>query len=781
MESQALRSAVRRLRHVVAPAVPVAGSDAELLRGFVVRKDAAAFEQIVRRHGPMVLGVCRRVLRDPADADDAFQATFLVLVRKAGSLRAPDRLAGWLHQVAHRVARKARAVRLNRARREGELFDVPAGEPPAEIIWRELRPIFDAELDRLPDRLRLPAVLCLLEGQSKREAARTLGWAEGTLSCRLQRARERLRARLAARGLTLSAGALAAALFEGAGTAAVPDRLIALTVQGLCAPAAAAGARALADGITQAMFLTKVKALAAGVLVAGAVGTGTGVVLMPGAAPGEVVAGEPAKGAPEKEPKPVTQSEKAKTEAPTRAALKVELQGLRDEVLRLRPLVQKGTYPKAEWEALLAKMRLLELDLNKQAADTDRAIKAQELELLKERLAFEEQMVKKGYMTEAQVKLTRLKVAKAEAELARPDPPKVEDPRRAAAEEVIRKLEQIVEQTRQGVARGIIPQQELLNSEATLARYKFELLALDRRPAAAPPVSAEQRAALEAVIHKMEEIVAQTAEGVKRGIIPQQELLNVQAKVLEHRFKLIELTGDRAEPAKKDDRPKPADPRRAFLESAIATQEDIVRQVRTGVARGIVPTSELIQTEYLLHELKVKLHELPDQPADEARTRAAAAERQAMIALKERELGRAEENSLNRRLVSAEEITQLRVDLGRLKADAATASGDHATAVKLREGVVTELEAVAALARVRVERKTAPRSELRAAELAVAEARVEILRAGIRRQLAEIVAARELDVKAARAAHERGVIPAVQVQQAEVRLAEAKARLATER
>src|SRR4029079_9492590 len=105
---------------------------------------------------------------------------------------------GWLHQVAHRVARKARALRLNRVRREGELFDVPAGESPAEVVWRELRPIFDAELDRLPDRLGLLAVLCLLEAHSKAEAAGALGWPEGTVSCRLQRARERLRGRLAA-------------------------------------------------------------------------------------------------------------------------------------------------------------------------------------------------------------------------------------------------------------------------------------------------------------------------------------------------------------------------------------------------------------------------------------------------------------------------------------------------------------------------------------------------------------------------------------------------------
>src|SRR5262249_37296261 len=147
------------------------------------------------------LGVCRRVLRDSPDADDAFQATFVVLVHKARSLRQPERLAGWLHQVAHRTARKLRATRLARSRRGGELFEIPPGEAAAEVVWRELRPIFDEELDRLPAKLRLPAVLCFLEGQSKGEAARTLGWPEGTVAGRLQRARERLRVRFAARGL----------------------------------------------------------------------------------------------------------------------------------------------------------------------------------------------------------------------------------------------------------------------------------------------------------------------------------------------------------------------------------------------------------------------------------------------------------------------------------------------------------------------------------------------------------------------------------------------------
>src|SRR5438105_5888218 len=155
MDSRTLDLIIGRLRCAAAPT-----ADAQLLRAVAGRKDAAAFAEVVRRHGPMVLGVCRRVLREAADADDAFQATFLVLFRKAGELKQPDRLAGWLHQVAFRTARKLRAIRLVRRGRETELFDVPAGQATAEFIWRELRPIFDEELSRLPDKLRLPAVLC---------------------------------------------------------------------------------------------------------------------------------------------------------------------------------------------------------------------------------------------------------------------------------------------------------------------------------------------------------------------------------------------------------------------------------------------------------------------------------------------------------------------------------------------------------------------------------------------------------------------------------------------
>jgi RNA polymerase sigma factor (sigma-70 family) len=636
-----------------------------LLRAFVMRRDAPAFEQIVRRHGPMVLGVCRRVLRDPADADDAFQATFLVLVRKAGSLRQPDRLAGWLHQVAHRIARKARALRMRRSRHEGELFDVPAGEAPAEFLWPELRPIFDTELDRLPDRLRLPAVLCLLEGHSKAEAARVLGWPEGTVSCRLQRAREKLRLRLAARGLTLSAGALAAALFEGAGSAAVPDRLIVLTIQGVTTAANAAAVRALADGATQAMFLAKVKTAAAAVLVVGATGTGTGVALIPGSGPGVAVASEPMKGS------TVNQAPSApRTSAEPKAA---------------------STEP----------------------ADLDRAVQRQELELLRDRLAFEERMVRKGFMTESQVKKTRLEVARAEAALAKAEPPMAPDPRRQAMEATVRKLEEIVEQTRQGVKKGVIPLQELLNSEATLARYKFEQAALDDRPATQPAkVSAEQRTAMEAVIRKMEEIVARTEDGVKKGVIPQQELLNAQLKLLEFKFKLAELTG-----------PTPGESRTA-------------PPVRRGDA--------------------------------------------AAIADKLKELERAE-TLLKQHAISLEEIRRLRVGLNRLQAQAAAARGEYSEAARQLDAAVAEIEADAAAIRAGFERKTCPRSDLRAAEVSLAEARIEALRAHVRQQLATIVSAREVELREVRALYDSKAATSEEVQRAERALSEAKARLAAGR
>ncbi len=254
--------------------------DAQLLERFG-GGDHDAFSALVRRHGPMVLAVCRRLLPEPHDAEDAFQATFLVLVRKASDVGRPERLGNWLYGVAYHVALKARR-RDSRRRSQKPLTDVPVEGGIADLVWRELRPVIDEELSRLPEKYRTPVVLCYLEGVSKRAAARRLGWPEGTLSVRLHRAREILRRRLTRRGLALSAGVVAVALYRGAAPAAVSTAL-AGAVSATPVPAAAA---ALAEGVLRAMWWNKVKlsaVLFAALLLAA--GLGRAVLPAPAAPP----------------------------------------------------------------------------------------------------------------------------------------------------------------------------------------------------------------------------------------------------------------------------------------------------------------------------------------------------------------------------------------------------------------------------------------------------------------------------------------------------------------
>jgi RNA polymerase sigma factor (sigma-70 family) len=175
-------------------------SDSALLRRFAQRHEEGAFAALVRRHGPMVLSVCRRVLRNGHDAEDAFQATFLVMIEKAQRLRRPELLANWLYGVAYRTALHARQRAARRSEREREAVAMssdPAGDPSVES--RELRRVLDEELLRLPDKYRAPLVLCYLEGKTNEEAARQLGWPSGSMSYRLARGRELLRERLQTR------------------------------------------------------------------------------------------------------------------------------------------------------------------------------------------------------------------------------------------------------------------------------------------------------------------------------------------------------------------------------------------------------------------------------------------------------------------------------------------------------------------------------------------------------------------------------------------------------
>jgi RNA polymerase sigma factor (sigma-70 family) len=196
-------------------------ADDVLLERFKARREEAAFTALVQRHGPLVLGVCRQVLQHEQDAEDAFQAVFCVLARKAGTIRSGIALGGWLYVVAARIARKAKALQVRRRMRERELPDIPAPDLPPEILWRDLGAVLVEEVSRLPERYRQPFVLCELEGKSNQEAATELRCPVGTVCSRLARARERLRVRLTRRGLALSASALAAALASESSAAAI--------------------------------------------------------------------------------------------------------------------------------------------------------------------------------------------------------------------------------------------------------------------------------------------------------------------------------------------------------------------------------------------------------------------------------------------------------------------------------------------------------------------------------------------------------------------------------
>src|SRR5262245_4303417 len=260
-------------------------TDGQLLECFLTRRDEAAFEALLRRHGPMVLGVCRRVLRNIHDAEDAFQATFLIFVRKATTIRKREAVASWLHRAAFRAALEANAARRRSPERQVSAMPEPEAAV-GEDAWSDLRPLLDQELDLLPDQYREAVVLCDLEGKTRKEAAQQLGVPEGTLSGRLTTARRMLARRLARHGLTISGGALAAILSEGAVSACVPKSLLLPTVKAAAAIAAgqvAAGVvsahvAAISEGVLKTMLLTKLTVATAVLLVVSLLGAGMGLL-----------------------------------------------------------------------------------------------------------------------------------------------------------------------------------------------------------------------------------------------------------------------------------------------------------------------------------------------------------------------------------------------------------------------------------------------------------------------------------------------------------------------
>ena len=222
MAIETLGAALRQINRLFADGVVAGLSDAQLLERFLSQGDAGSFEALLGRHGPMVLSVCRGILRDPHDAEDAFQATFLVLVKTGGTIRGGDSLGGWLHRVARRVANQANSAAARRRRLErqvGQMAVATSTNGPASSD--DLLPALHEEIDRLPEKYRLAVICCDLEGMTQAQAAVQLHWSKRTLKSRLAEGRARLRRRLARRGLAPDGAALGAVLLRKA-RAAVP-------------------------------------------------------------------------------------------------------------------------------------------------------------------------------------------------------------------------------------------------------------------------------------------------------------------------------------------------------------------------------------------------------------------------------------------------------------------------------------------------------------------------------------------------------------------------------
>jgi RNA polymerase sigma factor (sigma-70 family) len=283
-------------------------SDGQLLDYYVAQRDEAAFTALVRRHGPMVLGVCQRLLHDPHEAEDAFQATFIVLLRKAGSIAKRELLGNWLYGVAYRVALKMRGAATRRLARTGQAEeDMATAATTREPGWDDLCPVLDEEVHRLPPKYRTAVVLCYLEGKTSEEAAQQLHCPVNTVKSRLARARDRLRQQLARRGIPFSAASLAAILGQDAGAALPAPLLDSLgrTAAALAAGTAAAEALSptvltVVEGVLKTMALNKLKMALLVILTVSLLGS-SAWVLLPHAgaqAPAQLAATEPAATAP---------------------------------------------------------------------------------------------------------------------------------------------------------------------------------------------------------------------------------------------------------------------------------------------------------------------------------------------------------------------------------------------------------------------------------------------------------------------------------------------------
>ena len=279
------QTVLRHLRKIVG--VPDNGDppDRLLLERFAATRDEDAFAALVKRHGALVWGVCWRSLRHAQDAEDCFQATFVVLARRAGSIRWHESVANWLYGVASRVAAEAKAKRTRRQSRERQEVVIPEEKPMPDEATRELCAVIDEELRSLPQSYREPLLLCYLERKTTDQAVRQLGWSQRTLERRLAQGLERLRARLTRRGLTVSGVLLAIALAEQTTRAAVPAGLVAATISSATSLSAGASGTvlALAETVSKGIAMAKLKLATLAVFLLGMT-VGAGLLLGNGAA-----------------------------------------------------------------------------------------------------------------------------------------------------------------------------------------------------------------------------------------------------------------------------------------------------------------------------------------------------------------------------------------------------------------------------------------------------------------------------------------------------------------
>lgn len=289
---------LRHIRGLVASGENADESDGQLLERFTRLREESAFHALVRRHGPLVMGVCRRVLRNREDTDDAFQATFLVLARKAAAIGKRASLGSWLYKVAYHMAVRARKQSATRQKRESQAPAPTASDPLAEVTGRELPTLLDEELQNLPDRYRAPLVHCYLEGQTRDEAAKQLGCSESTVNRRLEEGKKQLHKRLFRRGVDLSAALIALALTQNVTKAALSKTFIGATVKA-CLAAAVRGAMGslvsprvaeLANGALRAMNATKLKIATCLLLATSLVVASTGALAQTLAHQADVVA-----------------------------------------------------------------------------------------------------------------------------------------------------------------------------------------------------------------------------------------------------------------------------------------------------------------------------------------------------------------------------------------------------------------------------------------------------------------------------------------------------------